>query len=110
MITKKLWILNKRDTTQADAVFLFGLGCDVEVKVPEPAYFDTVNGTRVQYCAEWPTIKITTTCKKQESMLYLKYGDQLVLQQVYHSVPRTTTPHPKFYETCNLVPHSRQAT
>jgi hypothetical protein len=110
MITKKLWILHKPDATHIDATFLFGLGCNIELKIPEPKYFDTVNGTRVQYQGELPTIEITTTCKKQESMLYLKYGDQLVLQQVYHSVPHTTTLHPTFHETCNLVPHSRQTT
>jgi hypothetical protein len=82
MTTIKTWILNKPDATDIDATFLFGLGCKVEVKIPEPVYFETSNGTRVQYLAEHPTVEITTTCEKQESMLQLKYSNNLHLFRV----------------------------
>jgi hypothetical protein len=82
MTTIKTWILNKQDANQIDATFLFGLGCKVEVRIPEPVYFETSNGTRVQYCAEHPTVEITTTCEKQESMLKLKYSNNLYLLKV----------------------------
>ena len=82
MTTIKTWILNNPDATDIDATFLFGLGCKVEVRIPEPVYFETSNGTRVQYCAEHPTVEITTTCEKQESMLKLKYSNNLYLLKV----------------------------
>ena len=82
MTTIKTWILNKQDANQIDATFLFGLGCKVEVRIPKPVYFETSNGTRVQYCAEHPTVEITTTCEKQESMLKLKYSNNLHLFRV----------------------------
>jgi hypothetical protein len=82
MTTIKTWILNKFDATDIDATFLFGLGCKVEVRISEPVYFETSNGTRVQYLAEHPTVEITTTCEKQESMLKLKYSNNLHLFRV----------------------------
>jgi hypothetical protein len=82
MTTIKIWILDKPDADQIDATFLFGLGCKVEVRIPEPVYFETMNGTRVQYLAEHTTVEITTTCEKQESMLKLKYSNNLHLFRV----------------------------
>jgi len=79
MITQKLWTLSKPDATQIDATFLFGLGCEVEVVMPEWQDFETSNGTRWRYQNENPYIKIITTCEKQEMMLKLKYGDKLLL-------------------------------
>ena len=99
MIIKKVWLLQKPDATDIDSTFLFGLGCKVEVKIPEPLHFETVNGTRVQYLAESPTIKITTTCEKQEMMLKLKYGDKLLLSEI-------TTFFPE-YEDFHMAPYSR---
>jgi hypothetical protein len=108
MIIKKVWLLQKPNATDIDATFLFGLGCEVEVKIPEPLHFETVNGTRVQYLAELPTIKITTTCEKQEMMLKLKYGEELVLIQVVHTPSLTRTVIPG-YENINMAPYSRSA-
>jgi len=85
MITKKIWILNKPDATQSDSIFLFGLGCEVEVIIPEWQDFETSNGTRCRYLNENPYIEITTTCKKQEMMLQLKYGDELKIKSVVHT-------------------------
>jgi hypothetical protein len=102
MNTQKLWTLSKPDATQSDATFLFGLGCEVNVVMPEWQYVETSNGTRCQYLNENPYIKITTTCEKQEMMLKLKYGDKLVLEE-------TTTSFPD-YEDFNMASHSRSAT
>ena len=82
MTTIKTWILIKHDANDIDATFLAGLGCEVRVKIPEPVHFETSNGTRVQYQAGYPTVEITTTCEKQESMLQLKYSNNLHLVRV----------------------------
>jgi hypothetical protein len=108
MITKKLWILQKLDATRADATFLFGLGCTVEVVIPDPIEFTAATGTRWQY-TDHPHIKIETTCEKQEMMLKLKYGNELRLIQVYHTTPDTHTFFPG-YENINMVSHSRSTT
>jgi hypothetical protein len=108
MITKKLWTLSKPDATQSDSTFLFGLGCSIEVVVPEPIEFIAPTGSRWKftYTPENPYIKIETTCEKQEMMLKLKYGDELRLQQVYHTTPETITSFPD-YEDFNMASHSR---
>jgi hypothetical protein len=97
MTTIKIWILDKPDADQIDATFLFGLSCKVEVKIPEPLHIETMNGTRVQYLAERPTVEITTTCEKQESMLKLKYSNNLYLLKVE-------------YENFDMVSQRRSAT
>ena len=101
MITQKLWTLSKPDATRIDATFLFGLGCEVEVVMPEWQDFETSNGTRWRYQNENPYIKIITTCEKQEMMLKLKYGDKLLLSE-------TTTSFPE-YEDFHMAPYSRSA-
>jgi hypothetical protein len=98
MITKKLWTLSKPDATQIDATFLFGLGCEVEVVMPELQAIE-LYGARWQYQNENPYIKITTTCEKQEMMLKLKYGDELLLSE-------TTTSFPD-HEDFHMAPYSR---
>ena len=103
MTHKKIWTLYKPDATTIDATYIMGLGCVVEVIVPEPAEFETPVGTR-WYVREHPYIEITTTCEKQESMLYLKYGDELRLKMIIH---RKFEPK---YADISLVPHSRSAT
>ena len=100
MNTQKLWTLSKPDATEIDATFLFGLGCDVEVVMPKWHDFETPNGTRWRYQNENPYIKITTTCEKQEMMLYLKYGDKLVLEQTTTSLSN---------EDFHMAPYSRSA-
>jgi hypothetical protein len=100
MITQKLWTMVKTDATETDAIFLFGLGCDVEVVMPEWQDFETLNGTRWRYLNENPYIKITTTCEKQEMMLKLKYGDELVLSETTTSLSN---------EDFHMAPYSRSA-
>jgi hypothetical protein len=82
MSTKKIWILYKSNADQTDATFIFGLGCKVEVKIPKPLRIETMNGKQFHYQAEHTTIEITTTCEKQESMLKLKYSNNLYLLKV----------------------------
>lgn len=84
MTHKKIWTLYKPNATEIDATYIMGLGCEVEVVMPEWQDFESSNGTRWRYQHENPYIKITTTCEKQESMLYLKYGDELRLKTIIH--------------------------
>ena len=109
MITRKLWTLSKPDATHTDATFLFGLGCSIEVVIPEPIEFTAPTGTHWRYIPENPYIKIETTCEKQEMMLKLKYGDELRLQQVYRTTPDTLTSFPD-YEDFYMASHSRSTT
>ena len=84
MTHKKIWTLYKPSADCSDATFITGLGCEVEVIIPKPIDFETLNGTRWRVQKEHPYIEITTTCEKQESMLYLKYGDELQLKSIIH--------------------------
>jgi hypothetical protein len=85
MTHKKLWILHKPDATQIDATFIMGLGCEVEVIIPTPIDFISPAGSRWHVQSEHPYIEITTTCEKQESMLYLKYGEEISLKHIIHT-------------------------
>ena len=109
MITKKVWMLRKQDANETDATFLFGLDCKVEVKIPEPFEIESLDGKRWNITREVPSIKIETTCEKQEMMLKLKYGEELVLIQVVHTPSHTRTVIPG-YENINMVSHSRPTT
>jgi hypothetical protein len=104
MITKKVWVLRKPDASEIDAKFLFGLDCKVEVKIPEPFEVESLDGKRWNIAREVPYIKIETTCEKQETMLKLKYGEELVLIQVVHTPSLTRTVIPG-YENINMASH-----
>ena len=84
MTHKKIWTLYKPKADYADATYITGLGCGVEVIMPEWQAFTTPGGTQGRYLAEDPYIEIITTCEKQETMLYLKYGDELRLKEIIH--------------------------
>ena len=101
MTHKKIWELYKPDANYSDATYIMGLGCEVEVIMPKPVEFETSAGTRWYVQNELPHIEITTTCEKQESMLYLKYGDELRLKHIIH---RKLEPS---CENFNLAPHRR---
>jgi hypothetical protein len=101
MTHKKIWTLYKPKADYADATYIMGLGCAVEVIMPKWEEFTTVGGTQGRFYAEDPHIEITTTCEKQESMLYLKYGDELRLKTIIH---RKFEPE---YADINMAPHSR---
>lgn len=104
MTHKKIWTLYKPDANYADATYIMGLGCEVEVIMPKPVEFETSAGTRWYVQNDHPHIEIITTCKKQESMLYLKYGDEIRLKTIIH---RKFEP---WDADINMAPHSRQAT
>jgi hypothetical protein len=103
MTHKKIWTLYKPNADYSDSTYIMGLGCEVEVIIPEPVDFETANGTRWRYLAKDPYIEIITTCEKQESMLYLKYGDELRLKMIIH---RKFEPQ---YADINMAPHSRSS-
>lgn len=102
MTHKKIWSLFKPNATSVDATFIIGLGCAVEVIMPDPIEFETSAGTRWM-TQDAPYIEIITTCEKQESMLYLKYGDELRLKTIIH---RKLEPS---YADIDLVSYSRPA-
>ena len=100
MIVKKIWVLDKPNATHVDATYIMSLGCEVEVIVPTPLEFTSPVGTQWHYMPENPRIEIITTCEKQESMLYLKYGDALHLKSKIH------TKISPYYEDFDMVSHS----
>ena len=100
MTHKKIWTLHKPKATEIDATYIMGLGCAVEVIMPEIVNFETQNGTRWSYRNQDPHIEIITTCEKQETMLYLKYGDELRLKSIIH---RKLEP---WYADIDMVSHS----
>jgi hypothetical protein len=104
MAHKKIWTLYKPNADYSDATYITSLGCEVEVIIPKPFEFETSAGTRWHVQNEHPHIEIITTCEKQESMLYLKYGDELRLKMIIH---RKFEPQ---YANINMAPHRRQAT
>lgn len=101
MITKSCWELIKPNADETDAIFISGLGCIIKVDIPEPVTFSTHAGTFQYNSGKLPTIQITTTCEKQESMLKLKYGDALYLKHRIHTALRP------YDEDEYLAPHSR---
>ena len=103
MTHKKIWTLYKPKADYSDATYIMGLGCEVEVIMPKSFDFETANGTRWHVQHEDPYIEIKTTCEKQESMLYLKYGDELRLKTIIH---RKFEPQ---YADISMAPHSRSA-
>ena len=82
MIVKKQWRLYKKDTTAIDIKFIVGLGCAVRVDEPEPAKLIGPDGKIYHYYPTNSTVYIVSTCEKQEMMLKLKFGDELIIQQV----------------------------
>lgn len=94
MIVRKTWRIYKPNATEIDARFIVGLGCAVEIIAPDPIELTATDGSRWKVANNYPQIEITTTCEKQEMMLKLKYGEDLLLQQVYHTTPYTRTPIP----------------
>lgn len=84
MKTVKTWTLSKWSLDEADYAWISSnsdnlkVEYDTQWQVNENGY-DWDNP--IQVTSE---ILITTTCKKQESMLHLKYGNQLRLYRVYN--------------------------
>ena len=90
MNTEKVWELLTRPLDESDRVFLLGLECNFKLTETkkEPLH---VYGRTYEYQSPVPAkLLVSTTTEKQESLLKLKYGDELILHHVYHST------HPDF--------------
>lgn len=101
MTNKKLWMLYKPNIEESDAMFIEGLGCEMNISEPISISYTTPSGTRWEYKADCISIEIKTTCEKQESMLKLKYGDSIYLTTVIHKKLE-----PK-YENIDMVSYRR---
>jgi hypothetical protein len=91
MIVRKQWRLNLKETTALDIKFIVSLGCAVHVEPSESTELTGPDGKTYLYNATNPFVIVVSTCEKQESMLKLKFGDSLVLQQVVHTTPNIRT-------------------
>lgn len=87
-ITRKEWILYKDKFDNTDYTWITGLGCHVEVDRDDPKEVQ-MYGQTFHYLGRNPMIIVFTTCEKQESMLKLKYGDDLGLRSTYNELPHT---------------------
>jgi len=103
--TKKIWQLETVNLNSIDATYINGLGCDITIERDDPVELSCTGGT-YQYTANRPRIIIETSCEKQESMLKLKYGSELVLMQVYKTIGSYCYSNENF----NLVSHRRSPT
>ena len=84
-IVKKIWTISRPKFTKADALLLKGLDCEYKVTESEPEEIHLHNQT-FHYVGAPPKLTVVTTCDQQEDILKLKYGDELLLHQVYHEV------------------------
>lgn len=92
-ITKKIWTLNKYPLYQNDCIWITSLGCNLRFQPDDPEEI-LVNGRVYHYAGGPSRAIIETTCEKQESMLKLKYGDQLILNHVFHEMFNSSTVFP----------------
>ena len=92
----KVWALTVSSLNESDIVWLQGL--KVETKVEHLTNKVYTQGQMVSRVVTGLKIDVITTCEKQETMLKLKYGDDLVLKSVINSV---SVP----YEDFNMVSH-----
>jgi hypothetical protein len=91
MIVRKQWRLNALDVTSLDIKFMVSLGCAVHVEPSESSELIGPDGKTYRYNATNPFVLVVSTCEKQESMLKLKFGDSIVLQQVVHTTHNIPT-------------------
>ena len=89
-IKKKRWMVRRNEFNESDIRVVQGLGCEFDLKLDDPQEI-YADGKVYRYQGSPPKLSITTTCEKQESMLKLKYGDELVLIQVFHDITPTWT-------------------
>lgn len=92
-VKKKRWMVRKKEFNESDIRLIQGLGCEFDLKVDEPQEI-YADGKVYRYVGSPPQLSLTTTCEKQEIMLKLKYGDELVLIKVFHNIASTWTPVP----------------
>ena len=91
--TFRTWVLMKDSVDESDLVWLNSLDIYIRIERPEHT-FDTTNGLK-QTVYGRPTITLDTTTDKQKAMLYLKYGNLVMLIQEEHVLPGTIS-------TCTL--------
>ena len=101
MKTYNVWALTINQITNNDVVWLKGLGVDVKVETLTNKVY--TQGQMVNEVVTGFKIDVITTCEKQETMLKLKYGDDLVPKAVINSI---SVP----YENSNMVSHRGQTT
>lgn len=101
MQTYKVWALTINQITSNDSLWLKGLGVDVKCEALTNQIYSSGNAVS-QYVTGYK-IDVITTCDKQENMLKLKYGDDLVLKSEIKSI---SVP----YENSNMASHSRSPT
>ena len=79
-ITKfQKWWLREGDISADDVKFLVSLNIRVHVERPTHTFNSVVSSNKPITIAGTPRIEFTTTTEKQETMLKLKYGDDVLL-------------------------------
>jgi hypothetical protein len=101
MQTYKVWALTVSELDNNDILWLKGLGVDVKSEALTNKVY--MSGSVVSEVCTGYKIDVITTCEKQETMLQLKYADDLVCKAVIKSI---SVP----YEDFNMASHSRSAT
>lgn len=101
MQSYKVWALAIGKIEDTDIIWLRGLGVDVKCEALTNRVYSS--GQIVSRVITGHQIDVITTCEKQETMLKLKYGDDLILKSVINSI---SVP----YEDFNMVSHRREAT
>lgn len=101
MQTYKVWALTIKQITRNDALWLKGLGVDVRCEPLTNQIY--ASGKVVTEYVTGYKIDVITTCDKQETMLKLKYGDDLVLKS---EIKSKSVP----YENSNMASHSGSPT
>lgn len=84
-VVKKIWTLRKTGFTTSDHLLIRGLDCEYQLYQEDPCTFEA-GGRLYKYAGLPPKMTIITTRTEQEDMLKLKYGEDLILEQVYHEV------------------------
>jgi hypothetical protein len=77
MQTVKTWALAKSYLDDSDVIWIKGLGIDLQSEVLTDKVY--LQGRVVTEYVTGYRHELTTTCSKQETMLKLKYGEDLVL-------------------------------
>jgi hypothetical protein len=77
MQTVKTWALAKSWLDDSDIIWLKGLGVDLQSETLTDKVY--LQGQVITEYVTGYRHEITTTCSKQETMLKLKYGDDLIL-------------------------------
>jgi len=77
MQTVKTWALAKSYLDDSDVIWIKGLGIDLQSECLTDKVY--LQGRVITEYVTGYRHEITTTCSKQETMLKLKYGDDLIL-------------------------------